>query len=310
MDLPRDSEKRRTLRQLAGMCALPLLPAGTLAGNDTPLRRTIPATGEAIPTIGMGSWLTFDVPARGQNLKTRIDILRHFFAQGGQMIDSSPMYGQSEEVIGACLEALAFPQACFSATKVWTSGKDTGIRQMQHSAELWKLKQFRLMQIHNLVDWETHMKTLLAWKEKGQLDYVGITTYGGLRHETMARIMRHYPIDFVQLTYNILDREAEATLLPLAQEKGIAVIANRPFREGRLFDYIRNKPLPESARALNCANWAQYFLKFILAHPAITCAIPATSKLAHMQENMGALYGPLPAQKHQQKLAKDFQNLI
>ena len=180
---------------------------------------------------------------------------------------------------------------------------------MHESERLWKLQKFSLMQVHNLLDWKTQLKTLLAWKEKGRVDYIGVTTYGGLRHDAIKNILQHYPIDFVQLTYNIIDREAEKVLMPLAQNKEIAVLANRPFREGRLFDSIRDKKLPAWAAEFDCNNWAQFFLKFILANPAITCAIPATSQVVHMQENMGALQGALPTPAQQGKMASYFRSL-
>lgn len=308
-----DKHKRTFLHLLASIAAgsslplsarVPMLVKAQARGtqNQGLLTRTIPSSGEAISAIGMGSWLTFDISPQGKAFATRVEILKTFFRHGGQMIDSSPMYGQSEEVIGQCLAALNFPQATFSATKVWTTGKGSGVRQMQESAALWGSRKFNLMQIHNLVDWKTHLDTLLQWKEKAQLDYLGITTYGGLRHGELLHIMANYPIDFVQLTYNIIDREAEENILPLAVKRNIAVIANRPFQEGRLFNYVKQKPLPEWLRQYHCENWAQAFLKFILAHPAITCAIPATSQVAHMQQNMGALKGPLPTMREREKI--------
>lgn len=309
---PVDGNKRKLLRQAAVLaqsaCLLgtPSISLSADRRNNEILLRKIPSTGRSISAVGMGSWLTFDLDPYGEAFTSRLEILKAFFNGGGQFIDSSPMYGQAEEVIGRCLQELKFPGKLFSATKVWTTGESRGMQQMQESSDLWKTKKFNLMQVHNLVDWQTHMKTLLAWKEKGQVEHIGITTYGGLRHSEMLKIMQNYPIDFVQLTYNILDREAEERLLPLAQSRGIAVIANRPFQGGSLFHRVQRRRLPDWVRTYNCDTWSQYFLKFILAHPAITCAIPATSQLAHMQQNIAALKGPLPTMADREKMIRDF----
>lgn len=273
------------------------------------LRRSIPTSGENIPAVGMGTWLTFDVNPSGAALEQRVAVLKAFFAAGGGMIDSSPMYGRSENVLGQCLSILKFPKANFSATKVWTSGKASGIEQMENSLALWKQKRFDLMQIHNLVDWRTHVDSLLDWKKKGRIRYLGITTYGGLKHSAMIQVMKNYPLDFIQATYNIVDREVEDSLLPVAQERGIAVIANRPFQGGNLFNYVRNKKLPPWAAQIDCRNWAQFFLKFIVSHPGITCAIPATSQVVHMQQNMGSLLGELPKPAMRKKMLDYFKEL-
>jgi diketogulonate reductase-like aldo/keto reductase len=213
---------------------------------------------------------------------------------GGQLIDSSPMYGSSEQVIGKAMEQLGRPAGLFAATKVWTSGWQAGIRQMERSRLLWGVEQFDLMQVHNLLDWQTHLATLKEWKADGRIRYLGVTTSHGRRHAELESIMQKEPLDFVQLTYNLVDREVEQRLLPLAAERGIAVLANRPFQGGGLFSRFRNRPLPEWADEIDCQNWAQFFLKFVISHPAVTCAIPATSQVAHMRENMGAAYGHLP----------------
>lgn len=246
--------------------------------------------------IGMGSWLTFDVGDDREALQTRVEVLRTFFEQGGAVIDSSPMYGSSEEVIGYCLERLNNKDRLFTATKVWTLGRRFGISQMNSSQELWDVDRFDLMQIHNMLDWRKHLETLKAWKAEGRIRYIGITTSHGRRHDKLMKVMETEPFDFVQFTYNIVDREAEQRLLPLARERGIAVIVNRPFRRGALFDQMRGKPLPTWAVEIDCGNWAQFFLKFIVSHPAVTCAIPATSRVDHMRENMGACLGRLPDQ--------------
>jgi diketogulonate reductase-like aldo/keto reductase len=273
-----------------------------LAAPDDLLRKPIPATGETIPAIGMGTWLTFDIGEDAVALDTRVEVLETFFRMGGGMVDSSPMYGSAEAVVGHCLERVADAGGLFSATKVWTMTRWLGISQMEASEELWGESQFDLMQVHNLLDWETHIETLLEWKAAGRVRYVGITTSHGRRHEKMMAIMERHPIDFVQLTYNIADRDAEARLLPLAAERGQAVIANRPFQRGALLDRLAAKPLPGWAAEIDCANWPQFLLKFIVSHPAVTCAIPATSRPDHMAENMGALSGRLPGASERERM--------
>lgn len=280
----------------AGVAAAagPLLPGLSLAAPAARLTRTVPSTGQKIPAIGMGTWITFNVGASRKLRDARLKVLQTFFDMGGGMVDSSPMYGSSEEVVGHCLARIENDQTLFSATKVWTMSEAMGKRQMKASAELWGLETFDLMQIHNLLDWETHLRTLRSWKERGRFRHIGITTSHGRRHDDLAEIMRTEPLDFVQLTYNVLDREAEARLLPLAADKGIAVIINRPFRRGALFGKFERQPLPAWADEAGISNWAEFFLKFIISHPAVTCAIPATSKVEHMRENMDALKGPMP----------------
>jgi diketogulonate reductase-like aldo/keto reductase len=285
---------RRALLGALGSFGLMTAAGGGRAAGRTILTRAIPATGEPLPMIGMGSWITFDVGEDTAQRTARAGVLRAFFEAGGAVIDSSPMYRSSEAVIGWCLERIGGGHAPFAATKVWTPGRRRGEQQMRRSAELWGLPHFDLMQVHNLVDWQTHLETLTAMKAEGALRYIGVTTSHGRRHGELAHVMAKAPIDFVQFTYNILDREAEARLLPLAAERGLAVIINRPFRRGRLFDLFERYPLPAFAREFDAANWAQFFLKFIVSHPAVTCAIPATSRVDHMEENMGALWGRLP----------------
>lgn len=258
------------------------------------LTRRIPATGEELPVVGMGTWITFNVGADRKLRDQRVEVLRTFFDSGGKVVDSSPMYGSSEEVIGYCLARLGRDRPLFSATKVWTWLTMMGEGQMAESRELWGVDRFDLMQVHNLLSWEGHLETLREEKAAGRVRYIGITTSHGRRHEEFEAIMRAHDLDFVQFTYNILDREAEARLLPLAQERGMAVLINRPFRQGSLIDAVMRHPLPEWAREIGCENWAQFLLKFIISHPAVTCVIPATSRVDHMTENMGALYGPLP----------------
>ena len=264
------------------------------AAAAAPLQKAIPATGERLPAIGMGSWITFNVGHAKLLREGRIDVLRAFFEAGGGVIDSSPMYGSSEEVIGYCLERIAARPPPFSATKVWSPLKWYGASQMKNSQELWGVDRFDLIQVHNLLSWEGHLETLKDMKAEGRVRYIGVTTSHGRRHDELESVMASQPIDFVQCTYNILDREAEKRLLPLAADRGLAVIANRPFRRGALFDLLGNRPLPAWAASFDCANWAQFFLKFIVSHPAVTCTIPATSRVDHMAENMGAGLGHLP----------------
>ena len=285
-------------------------PARVSARTGPAIARAIPKTGQLLPVIGMGSWLTFDVGNDPPELATRVQILQTFFDSGGAVIDSSPMYGSSEKVIGYCLKQIGKKDALFAATKVWILGRRFGIAQMKRSESLWGTGSFRLMQIHNLVDWKTHLQTLKDWKEQGKIRYIGITTSHGRRHADLEKAIATEPFDFVQFTYNMRDREAERRLLPLAADRGIAVIINRPFRRGRLFDYIEDEPLPGWASEFDCENWAQYFLKFIVSHPAVTCAIPATSQVPHMQENMGAGFGRLPDARTRQRMVDYFENLI
>lgn len=285
--------RRDLMKLMAAGIGMTLVPTAVAAeGVRT---RAIPASGERIPVIGMGSWLTFDVGDDSILRARRCEVLRTFFEMGGGLVDSSPMYGSSEAVIGHCLGKLENDANLFSATKVWTWGERIGIDQMEHSRRLWGVKGFDLMQIHNMLDWETHLETLKEMKAEGAIRYIGITTSHGRRHSEMERVLeREEAFDFVQLTYNVVDREVERRLLPLAQERGIAVIINRPFRGGGLFDRVEGKPLPGWAAEIDCNNWAQFFLKFIVSHPAVTCAIPATTQVAHMRENMGAARGALP----------------
>ena len=219
------------------------------------------------------------------------------------------MYGSSEEVIGRCLKNMTRKDALFAATKVWTMSKWLGVRQMNNSEELWGTKRFDLMQIHNLLDWQTHMDTLKEWKAAGRVRYIGMTTSHGRRHDELEEIMSREPIQFVQFTYNLLDREAEKRLLPAAAERGLAVIINRPFQTGELFGRCAGKPLPAWAGEIDCANWAQFFLKFVVSHPAVTCAIPATSKIEHIRENMGALTGRMPDAVLRERMIKVVQDL-
>ncbi|MEQ8229252.1 MAG: aldo/keto reductase [Rhodospirillales bacterium] len=300
--------RRVFLNSLAAAGLTAALPVCASAA-PVPATKKIPRTGQALPVIGMGSWITFDVGNDAQARAARTQVLKTFFALGGGMIDSSPMYGSSEEVIGHGLAALGMPRGLFSATKVWTPGKDHGVRQMAESERLWGLKTFDLLQVHNLLGWEGHLETLKQWKANGRVRHIGITTSHGRRHRDLARIMEAEPLDFVQLTYNIDDRAAETRLLPLAAEKGIAVIANRPFQRGALIDRLQGRPLPPFAAEIGAGSWPQVLLKFIVSHPAVTCAIPATSRVDHMRENMGAARGPMPDAAMRRELAEYVESL-
>jgi diketogulonate reductase-like aldo/keto reductase len=295
MSMPNRAEvsRRAFVGSLAALAALRGRPARAQGDLGPMLTKKIPVSGEEVPVIGMGSWITFNVGDDPAMRAVRVQVLQEFFNRGGAVIDSSPMYGTSEEVIGHCLARIDNGQP-FCATKVWTPLQMFGPGQMEASRAYWGIERFDLMQIHNLLNWEGHLETLREDKAAGRIRYLGITTSHGRRHEELEQVMTEQPLDAVQLTYNILDREAEQRLLPLAGERGLAVIVNRPFRRKQLFSLFEQHPLPPWAGEIDCANWAQFFLKFVVSHPAVTCAIPATSRVDHMQENMGALYGRLP----------------
>lgn len=303
------SQRRLFLKLLTGLGAVATLGPGNAASHSPSITKTIPSTGEKIPVIGMGTWRTFDVGDDEKQRATRVKVLQAFFDRGGAIIDSSPMYGSSQEVIGHCLKNIQNRGALFAATKVWIYGQWLGIKQMEAARELWGVARFDLMQIHNMLDWETHLETLKDWKADGRIRYVGITTSHGRRHRDMEQALKEEMFDFVQFTYNLVDREAEQRLLPLAAERNIAVIINRPFDGGALFQKVQGKPLPDWAMEFDCTNWAQFFLKFIVSHPAVTCAIPATSQVPHMLENMGAGFGRLPDAGTRQRMQAYFERL-
>jgi diketogulonate reductase-like aldo/keto reductase len=267
--------------------------------------KRIPSTGEALPVVGLGTWITFNVGNDPQARDARTEVVRAFFEAGGGMIDSSPMYGSSQPTIGHALARLGQPASLFSAEKVWVGDGDRGSEQMEASRTHWGVARFDLMQVNNLLAWEAHLPRLLDLQAAGRLRYVGISTSEGRRHRELEAIMRTQPIDFVQITYNLLDRDVEQRLLPLAQERGIGVIVNRPFREGALLRRLARHPLPGWATDIACDNWAQVALKFVVSHPAVTCAIPATRQVAHLRQNMGAATGPLPDAALRARMARD-----
>ena len=269
------------------------------------LTRAIPSTGEALPLVGLGSWITFNVGSDARARDACAEVVRAFFAAGGRLIDSSPMYGSSQPVIGHALAKVGRPPVLFAAEKVWIADAARGALQMEATRAYWGVPRLDLMQVHNLLAWEEHLPRLLAMKAEGRLRYVGITTSEGRRHGEIERVMRTQPIDFVQITYNPLDREVEQRILPLAEERRIAVIANRPFREGELLRALARHPLPGWVAELGCDGWAQAVLKFIVAHPAVTCAIPATNQVAHVVQNLGAARGVLPDKALRARIAAD-----
>ena len=305
---PLASASRRTLLlSLATQAASSfLIPMNESAQAVPVLTRSIPSSGESLPVIGLGSWITFNVGNDGVARDNCAEVMRNFFASGGRLIDSSPMYGSSQEVIGYGLGKLSqagLQTPVFAADKVWISSAARGRGQIEMSRQHWNLRRrFDLLQVHNLLAWQEHLPMLLAMKAAGQVGYVGITTSEGRRHGEFEQIMASQPLDFVQVSYNVLDREVEQRILPLARERRIGVIVNRPFREGALIRSLARHPLPAWAEEIDCSNWAQLLLKFIVSHPAVTCAIPATSSVAHVRENMGAAYGRLPDESMRRRL--------
>ena len=302
--------RRSLLRSLAvaGAAAM-LAPRVASSQQRAILAKTIPSSGEAIPAVGLGSWITFNV---GDDVVARdacAEVMRAFFADGGRLIDSSPMYGSSQKVIGYGLDKLNRPPGLFSAEKVWISSGGRGPGQIEASRRYWGVPRFDLLQVHNLLSWEEHLKTLLAMKAAGQVRYVGITTSEGRRHRDIEQVMRTQPLDFVQVTYNVLDREVEDRILPLARDRGIAVIVNRPFREGVLTKKLQRHPLPNWAAEIECTSWAQVILKFIVSHPAVTCAIPATTRVDHVKENLGAARGRLPDEGLRKRMVAHVEKL-
>ncbi len=264
------------------------------AASSPLLTRRIPSSGEEMPAIGLGTWQTFDVRNSPESLRPLEEVLRTFATLGGRLIDSSPMYGRSEEVVGLLSEKLSLQEKRFVATKVWTSGRHAGVEQMEDSMRKLRADPVDLMQVHNLVDADTHLATLRDWKSAGRIRYLGVTHYTSSGQDAIARLIAREPVDFIQINYSIGERDAEHRLLPLARDRGVAVIVNRPFAGGSLFRRLRSRPLPGYAAEIGCTSWARLMLKFILSHPAVTCAIPATSKVDHLRDNLHAATGPLP----------------
>ncbi len=307
MENPHSPSRRDVLRLAAGAAAAALMPqalAATPAQLSPQLMRKIPKSGEALPAVGLGSSRTFDVGTAAAERSAQREVLKLFVEQGGRVVDSSPMYGEAEDVIGDLAAELGVSAQLFLATKVWTSGREAGIRQMEESFKLLRAKRMDLMQVHNLSDWKTQLKTLREWKAQGRIRYIGITHYTESAYEELAQVMQSEDIDFVQFNYSIAERAAEKRLLPLAHERRIAVLVNRPFARSGLFEKVRGKELPPWAGEIDCNSWAQFFLKFILGHPAVTCAIPATSKAKHLVDNMQAGLGRQPDAAMRERMAR------
>jgi diketogulonate reductase-like aldo/keto reductase len=267
------------------------------------LERPIPSTGEKLPAIGLGTWQTFDVGASASARRPLEDVLRELLAHGARVVDSSPMYGTAESVVGDLAGRLGVTDRLFLATKVWTSGRDAGIAQMEQSLRRMRARRLDLLQVHNLLDWRTHLSTLRAWKADGRIRYLGVTHYTASAYDELERVLRSEALDFVQINYSLGEREAEHRILPLAQERGVAVLVNRPFAGGGLFQRVRGRALPPWAVALGCTTWTQFFLKWILGHPSVTCVIPGTSRPQHLVDNVEAATDALPDAATRERMA-------
>ncbi len=303
-----DWRRRRLLQTLP---ALPLLGTGAAmsAENSTLLRRTVPRSGEQLPAIGLGTYIVLDVATDGPEINELREVMRGFVAGGARVVDSSPMYGLAEARVGDLSNALKLREQLFLATKVWTSGRDAGIAQMRNSFKLMRTQKIDLMQVHNLLDTATHMKTMREWQQAGTLRYLGITHYHSGAYAELEKLLKTREYDFVQFNYSLAEREAETRLLNVAADSGTAVIVNRPFAQGELFPRVRGKSLPQWAAEFDCDSWAQFFLKYILGHPAVTCVIPGTGKLAHLRDNLKAGTGRLPDAKMRQRMASHIESL-
>jgi diketogulonate reductase-like aldo/keto reductase len=300
-------KRRSVLRTISSLGALALLPSFSSLSMQSLIKRKIGSSGEILPCVGLGTWQTFDV---GQNEAERIplrEVLTTLVQSGASVVDSSPMYGSSEAVVGDLSSELKVNDKLFVATKVWTSGKQAGIDQMENSMRLLKRKTIDLMQVHNLVDWQVHLKTLQEWKEQGKIRYIGLTHYTDSVHETLRSIIEKNSIDFIQVNYSLNSRHAEKNLLPAARDKGVSVLINRPFDEGSLFQRVKGKPVPAYAKEFDCTSWGSFFLKYILANPAVTCVIPGTSKAKHLIDNLSAGIGKLPEPSHLKKMIAEIE---
>jgi diketogulonate reductase-like aldo/keto reductase len=268
-------------------------PGGGGAASPV-LSRPIPVSGEMIPVVGLGTWRVFDVGGAQAERAPLKDVLKSLLELGGRVVDSSPMYGTAESVVGGLAAELAIADKLFLATKVWTSGREAGVAQMEQSLRRLRAQRLDLIQIHNLLDWRTHLRTLREWKAAGRIRYLGVTHYTSSAYDELERVLRAETLDFVQVNYSLGEREAERRILPLARDRGVAVLANRPFAEGGLFQRVRAQAVPPWAAEFGCDSWAQFFLKWILANPAVTCAIPGTSRPQHLTDNLKAAVGTLP----------------
>jgi diketogulonate reductase-like aldo/keto reductase len=306
-----DADDSPTRRTVLGLMAAAAAVSGSAGARAAPamLMRNIPSGGEMLPAVGLGTWQTFDVAASPAERAPLREVLSRFVALGGRVVDSSPMYGEAEAVVGDLAAELGLPPSLFVATKVWTQGREAGVTQMERSRQRLRVARLDLVQVHNLVDWQTHLRTLRDWKAAGRVRYVGVTHYKASAYGELERTMRSEPLDFVQLNYSLGERAAENRLLPLAGERGIAVLVNRPYAEGALFRRVKGRALPPWAAELDCQSWGQFFLKWILAHPAVTCVIPATSKPEHLTDNMGAGTGVQPDPTARARMAAHFAAL-
>jgi diketogulonate reductase-like aldo/keto reductase len=302
-----DQARRRTLRLLAASSIAGLGPA--FAQTPRIMTRKIPSTGEELPAIGLGTWQVFNVGADAAARAPLREVIARFEKAGGKLIDSSPMYGSAESVAGDLVAELGLREKLFIATKVWTRGKDEGIAQMETSFRRLRLKQMDLMQVHNLLDVDVHTKTLRAWKEQKKVRYIGITHYTASAYDDVEKWLNREKYDFLQINYSLAERSSEKRILEICRNKNIAVIANRPFAEGAMFRRVKGKPLPPWAAEIGAASWAQYFLKWIVGHPAITCAIPGTGRPDHIADNVQAGFGTLPDEKMRQRMAEHFDSL-
>ena len=293
---------------LAAAAALGIVPGTVMGQQSGMLRKKIPGSGEALPVIGLGTYSVFDVDSTPREIATRRDIVDKLVAAGGSLLDTSPMYNRSEKIIGDVIDAGTERDPLFLATKVWTDGADAGAAQMQRSADLMRTRVIDLMQVHNLRDTAAHMPTIRDWQQDGRIRYSGLTHYTAGAHDALVREMAAFKPDFIQINYSLGEREAEARVLPEAQDLGIAVLVNRPFQAGRLFRAVAGRELPDFAREF-ADSWGQFFLKFIISHPAVTCAIPATSKPHHMADNLGAGFGNMPDPGQRKRMAEYFKNL-
>lgn len=281
-------------REFVAATACAALPGVSLAGESAPMRTaTIPTSGEALPIIGLGTYSVFDVDSSASEIAAKAEIMRLLTSRGGSVVDTSPMYNRSEKVIGDVIRSGTDRAPLFLATKVWTDGRGAGVEQMKRSAKLMNTEVIDLMQVHNLRDTALHMQTIREWQDEGRIRYSGLTHYTASSHRALEQAMKEFKPDFIQINYSLGEREAEQRVLPLASEMGIAVLINRPFQAGRLFRHVADQPVPDFAKAF-ADSWGQFFLKFIVSHPAVTCAIPATSKPHHMIDNLGAGSGELP----------------
>jgi diketogulonate reductase-like aldo/keto reductase len=298
--------RRHVAKIIGGTAAALVLPVNARGKSDLPamLTRVIPSSGEKLPVIGLGTWQAFDVDLTSGVRRQLEEVLSLFVKLGGRVIDSSPMYGRAEEVIGDLTSSLGMREKLFFATKVWTRGKKSGIQSMERSLALLRTDRIDLMQVHNLVDVNTQLATLREWKQQGRIRYTGITHYESGALSSIEKLMRSEKFDFLQINYSLMEREAEERVLPLAQERHIAVIANRPFGAGDLFEKVRSKPLPEWASEFDCGSWAQFFLKWIISNAAITCAIPATNKTRHLEDNIQGGIGRLPDARMRRRMVE------